>query len=64
MFLKILWYFVGRGMKYNDLAISTKFVEVIDHPMEVEMLTFRTLALRQSIFGLRVVYIQYQSSKL
>ena len=51
-------------MKYNDLAISTKFVEVIGHPMEVEMLTFRTLALRQSILGLCVVYIQYQSSKL
>ena len=51
-------------MKYNDLAISTEFVEVIGHPMEVEMLTFRTLALRQSIFKLRVVYIQYQSSKL
>ena len=51
-------------MKYNDLAISTKFVEVIGHPMEVEMLTFRTLALRQNIFELCVVYIQYQSSKL
>ena len=46
VFLKILCYFVGRGMKYNDLAISTKFVEVIGHPMEVEMLTFRTLALQ------------------
>lgn len=51
-------------MKYNDLVISTKFLKVIDHPMEVEMLTFRALALRQSIFGLRVVYIQYQSLKL
>ena len=51
------WYFVGRGMKYNDLAISTKFVEVIGHPMEVEILTFRTLALRHfwAVCGLHTV---------
>ena len=47
-FLKKLWCFVGGGY-YETLLLSTELIMRIDHCTELLKLTFRALALRQSV---------------